>query len=296
MEFLQLRYFVELAKREHLTQVAEMMYVSPSAISSSISRLEEELGVKLFDRVGRNIKLSQYGKEYFFYVQRALNELDAGKLKLQDMLGSSDNQVSLATTNPYVWNKPIHDFCHMYPDILFKHYFFDSVSSGTRLPDEPVDLIISAPEAFSDPAWDSEFLFHDKIALAVPPGHPFTERDSISLIEAKDEWFVSLTDSSFSRFCYNLCLQAGFEPKSRLSCDYMLRPKMVLNEGMVCLTTYNGKYTGVFADIPLVPLTDAGATRSQAIFWRRDRYLSKSAVQFKNYLLDIYRDYQPEQI
>ena len=68
MEFLQLRYFVELAKREHLTQVAEAMYVSPSAISSSISRLEEELGVKLFDRVGRNIKLSPYGKEYFFYV------------------------------------------------------------------------------------------------------------------------------------------------------------------------------------------------------------------------------------
>ena len=58
MDLLQLKYFSELAKRQHLNKTAQEMLVTPSAISSSLARLEKEMGVKLFDRVGRNIRLN----------------------------------------------------------------------------------------------------------------------------------------------------------------------------------------------------------------------------------------------
>ena len=62
MKLQQLHYFKALAEREHLFQTATELYISPPALSTAISRLEEELGVPLFDRVGRNIRLSENGK------------------------------------------------------------------------------------------------------------------------------------------------------------------------------------------------------------------------------------------
>ena len=294
MEFLQLQYFCELAKRQHLTQTASAMMVSPSAISNSISRLENELGVKLFDRIGRNLRLNSYGEAYFKHVTRAISELEDGQRELSDMQGSRETRLVLATTNPFVWQEPIQAFHRLHPYIQLRHIHFDPISSKSPLPHEPADIIIACPDAFSHPEWDSAPLFEDKIVLAVPPGHRFSGRSSMELAEAKDEWFVSLSKSSFSVKCDELCREAGFEPKSRIECDYMMRPKMILNENMVCLTTYNGRNTGIFKGVPIIPLTDVSAKRDQSIFWKKSRYLPSAVKLLRDYMLDLYRDYIPD--
>jgi DNA-binding transcriptional LysR family regulator len=61
MELQQLKYFREVAKREHVTRAAEKLFVSQSAISRAVTQLEEELGVPLFYRQGRAVVLSRYG-------------------------------------------------------------------------------------------------------------------------------------------------------------------------------------------------------------------------------------------
>lgn len=294
MEFLQLQYFCELAQRQHLTQTATAMMVSPSAISNSISRLESELGVKLFDRIGRNLRLNAYGEAYLKHVTRAMSELEDGHRELSDMQGNRDTRLVLATTNPLVWQGPVQAFHRQYPYIQLKHIHFDPISSKSPLPQEPADIIIACSEAFSNPEWDSALLFEDNIVLAVPPGHKFEGRESIALSEAKDEWFVSLSRSSFSLRCDELCREAGFEPKSRIECDYMLRPKMIQNENMVCLTTYNGRNTGIFSGISLVRLTDVNVQRDQAIFWKKSRYLPSAVKLLRDYLLALYKDYRPK--
>jgi len=294
MEFLQLQYFCELAQRQHLTQTATAMMVSPSAISNSISRLESELGVKLFDRIGRNLRLNAYGEAYLKHVTRAMSELEDGQRELSDMQENRNTRLVLATTNPFVWQEPIQSFHRLHPYIQLRHIHFDPISSKSPLPHEPTDIIIACPDAFSHPEWDSTLLFEDSIVLAVPPGHPFSERDSIALAEAKDEWFVSLSKSAFSIRCDELCREAGFEPKSRIECDYMLRPKMIQNENMVCLTTYNGRNAGIFSGIPLLKLTDVNSRRDQAIFWKKSRYLPSAVKLLRDYMIDLYKDYRPK--
>lgn len=64
MELLQLRYFCELAKTEHLTKTANKLHISPPSLSVTISRLETELGVALFDRPGKMIRLNKMVLEY----------------------------------------------------------------------------------------------------------------------------------------------------------------------------------------------------------------------------------------
>ena len=76
MELTQLKYFQAMAKCHHFTQAAEEMAVSQSALSRSIQKLEQELGVPLFEKNGRNVELTQFGEVFLKQVRQSLEILD----------------------------------------------------------------------------------------------------------------------------------------------------------------------------------------------------------------------------
>ena len=85
MEIRQLRYFLDIARTEHLTESARNLFVTQSTVSHSLRQLEEELGVRLFDRLGRGLKLSQAGDAFRAYAGRALQEIEAGRMALGEL-------------------------------------------------------------------------------------------------------------------------------------------------------------------------------------------------------------------
>jgi len=78
MNLNQLHYFMKLAELEHFTQAAKELFITQPSLSGSISSLEEELGLELFHRQGRTIKLTKYGHKFYEYVSAALAELEKG--------------------------------------------------------------------------------------------------------------------------------------------------------------------------------------------------------------------------
>lgn len=78
MNLSQLYYFCKLAELQHYTQAAQELYITQPSLSGAISTLESELGVDLFQKRGRNVYLTKYGKEFYQYVSAALRELDKG--------------------------------------------------------------------------------------------------------------------------------------------------------------------------------------------------------------------------
>lgn len=78
MNLNQLFYFKKLAQLQHFTQAAKELYITQPTLSGAISSLEEELGIELFHRDGRNMKLTKYGREFYQYVCNALDELEKG--------------------------------------------------------------------------------------------------------------------------------------------------------------------------------------------------------------------------
>ena len=70
MELLQLKYFLTVARLEHMTRAADELGIAQPPLSQTIARLEEELGVPLFDRLGRNIHLNHFGRAYVQRVKR----------------------------------------------------------------------------------------------------------------------------------------------------------------------------------------------------------------------------------
>lgn len=82
MNLFQLRYFKELAHVQHYTNAAQNLNISQPSLSHAISQLEEELGVRLFEKAGRGIRLTEYGNDFLQCVERSLSVLDNG---IEDM-------------------------------------------------------------------------------------------------------------------------------------------------------------------------------------------------------------------
>ena len=294
MEILQLKYFVALAHQEHLTNTAKQMMVTPSAISTSISRLEEELGAKLFDRTGRNICLNDFGKAYLTYAQDVLNTLEDGACCIREMKQSLSSSITLAVWNPRVWHTPIQALQAAHPDISVNQITFDPISSTFDLFQQGVDLIITSPDSFHDPRWEGTHLFDDKILIAAPKQHHLASRKSIDLAEAKDESFVTTYLDTFSKRCYELCQEAGFVMNAPIKCDYTLRSKVMESQNMLCFITYHGSFTGYYDDVSLIQITNPSDVRPQSIFWRNSRYRSKAVHTARKFFLDYYKDFKAE--
>ena len=95
MNLNHLNYFRVLAKLEHYTQAAEELSITQPSLSHAMASLEKDLGTYLFEKQGRNIKLTKYGKIYFEYVDRALSELEKGEKKLEE-LGFVKNLIEIS--------------------------------------------------------------------------------------------------------------------------------------------------------------------------------------------------------
>ena len=83
---------------KNFTTASEILSVTQPALSKAISKLEEELDVKLFQREGRNIKITEYGDVFLKYAKGALSEVEKGKLKLKEMKNNSDTIISISST------------------------------------------------------------------------------------------------------------------------------------------------------------------------------------------------------
>jgi len=88
MDLLQLRYFRVVARLEHMTKAPRSFFIAQPSLSQTIGRLEKEIGVPLFDRHGRVIRLNQFGKAFLEHVETLFRELEEGQRKVQDMAGT----------------------------------------------------------------------------------------------------------------------------------------------------------------------------------------------------------------
>lgn len=294
MELLQLRYFVELAQEESLKKVAENNFVSPSAVSNSIHRLENELGIPLFEKRGRNIQLNSYGEIFLKNIEKAINSIDQACMDVKYSYNTQSQKLTIVAINPYIFEKCLVQFQKLYPDIYINEYPFDTgVSKSLSIP-KSTDFIIATKASYKNPDWEHEFLCTDILYLATPKNHKFSDRKEIDLIEAKDEYFInSLGNTNFRKSCDELCEEAGFHPKSRLECDYLLRPKMLKNEDMICITTGLAIESGLFNDAHIIKIKKPISQRHLCLFWRKGIFHSEAQIAFKNYVKDYFRNYVP---
>lgn len=206
MELLQLRYFLEAARYQHMTKAAESLHVAQPAISQSIHHLEEELGMPLFIRESRGIRLNESGKLLQKKLIPLMASLDAipGELKEAAAQTQPTIRLSLLAASTIITNCIIA-YRSKRPDVKFKLL--------QTKEDPSADYRIFANRSETALTDEQHLLFSEDFFLAVPTSSPLSSCETIRLADTQDESYVSLQNPhSIRDLCDYFCREAGFSP------------------------------------------------------------------------------------
>ena len=205
MELLQLEYFMATANLEHMTRAAESLHIAQPALSQSIKRLETELGVKLFSRTGRNIRLTEAGLKLQKRLTPILDALEKIPAELADATDIAERTVSLKILSASeLITDIIIEYKDMHPEIIFQ--------LSQSLDATGWDIKVTSTSQGS-PAPEEHSVFHEEIFLAVPLSSGISASESIDLAQVRKAPFISLSKARpFRVLCDNLCMSKGFTP------------------------------------------------------------------------------------
>ncbi len=291
MELLQLKYFKALAETEHLARTAQKLYISPPALSSSITRLEKELGATLFDR-GRTMTLNERGHVFLHYVNQSFEALENAKNEISDMNALHESRLSVGVASVAVWQSLFLGFVKKYPEISLCHSNVNLSAFKSEDLISKYDLVIAAPGDLSMENLHAQELYHDdRPMLAVNPSHPFAALKEISLFEAKDESFIAIPKGSSSRRYFDeLFSIAGVQPKILLECDMVMRARMIMQGYGIGLVTMHTMKAGTIPGAVFVEISTPLYHRSQALHWHAKKYQSKAARIFRDFAVAYYKN------
>lgn len=281
---LQLDYFRKLAATEHITQTAKELYISQTALSSMIIGLEKELGVQLFDRSKRSIRLNQAGKLYLQYVSDVFAALDNGRAALQELTESAEKQVSIAMGTSQVWLPMVRDFRKHYPEYAIKQQNKTLEELIDALRSMKTDFVIASTDEIPDTDLEHVFLKKDSVYLCVPKNHRLAGRKSVYLRELENEAYIDLpAGTPWREYCSHLFKQAGVNIRTVLECDYSLRAALIDSEFGVALTSASAYEVDMFKPNCYIPIADDFAYREMTLFWNPKKYMSKAALSFRDF-------------
>ena len=290
MNLLQLHYFKILAEKEHLLSSAKAIHISAPALSSSISKLEEELGVELFDHVGRGLRLNQNGRILYVHVCNIFSELDMVEHKFRSTASQSEQTVNVAVATPANWVYVFSAFIRAYPEISVSH----TVLRKDAFRDPEIlrlyDLIITDIGEISDKTYEHRFIVEDPPTVLLRQDHPLAQRKIISLAELKNEPFIALPKYYAPRDYFDGgCKLAGFTPTIVAETEYQLRANLVEDGVGIAFSSVLGSRAVRNPAIKAVRVSYPPNPRIQTVFWRADQELSPAATRFRDFLVHFYQ-------
>lgn len=289
MDLLQLKYFRVVAQTEHMTKAAEMLYIAQPSLSQMIGRLEEELGVPLFDRQGRQIRLNRFGRAFLEHVDRLLAELEEGQRKVRDMAGLGQGQVSLTVTALRLMPEILSSFLARYPQVSFQLSQGSTMQMQSQLESGEIDLCISALP-ITHPGIQWRPLLTEEIFLVVPPRHRLAGRGTVPLCEVAHETFVSVPPGNGLRDLMDmLCKEAGFTPHVRYEGDEPAAIYDLVDAGLgiAFAPAIAWKQAGKPGETWL-HITDPICQRTLGLAWHKERYLSQAARSFRQFVIEYF--------
>lgn len=284
----QLQYFSALANEKNMGRLASKLYVSQTALSNSISRLENELGVTLFERTPSGLVLTQSGTVYLKYVEQILELLKQANSELNTIHNRGRETLNVAFNSPMLYGDLLASFMAQFPCYTVTQQTCDIDAIQKALPNMEADIILAGLNDFSSPYMNFRVVSDDKIYVCVPSSHKFAERTSISLDECKEEPFIFQPEGTgFTRFSYKLFNEVGVEPNVIARCDYTMRKKLFEQKIGIILASDAIKRADFFDDCVYIPL-EQNVHRKMALFWKKEKKLSKSAEAFMNYCVTYF--------
>lgn len=283
MEVYQLRYFVAVAETSNFTKAAARSFVSQPSLSQQILNLEEEIGKKLFHRLGRKVALTDAGQTLLEHAYRIITEVENAtrELKEDPSLGYHVS-VGIVPTVAHFFLPAVVAHCRANEIRLnltsYENFRPDVVNAVL---DGEIDLgMISLP--IDEPRLVSTTLFSEPLLLGLSADHPLARAEKVNIADLRGETFIMLGDSSsLTRHVQRLLGDLDFEPRVAHRAAQLSTVKALTAMGMgVSILPRSARTANDPAGLVYRKFSDVVPTREIALIRHYRRHLGRGAQMF----------------
>ena len=282
----QLRIFVEVAERQHLTQAAAALALTPSAVSSSIKALEERYGTALFDRVGRRIETNEAGRIFLAEARRTLASARAAELTLAELgsLQRGSLAIHASQTIASYWLPPLLvRFRQTYPAIALALVVANTENVAAAVVQGEADLGFVEGE-LEEGGLEAVPVGEDRMVVVVGPGHPWADGRPLDREQLLGARWIMREAGSGTRSAFESALAALGVPAQALAVALALPSNEAVRSAVMA-----GAYAGALSELVVASDLHAGvlAQANLALPARRfsmlrhpERHRSRAAAAF----------------
>lgn len=293
MELRQIKYFIEVAKREHVTEAANHLHVAQSAVSRQIAKLEEELGVDLFIREGRNVRLTAIGEVFLERMEQALQIIEDAKQVINEYTDPEKGTIYIGFASSlalYILPTVISAFRKAYPNVNFKlvqgNYYElkESVIKGKT------NMALLAPVPMQEKRLKGKVLSTEHIVALLPANHPKANQKSLKLHQLRNENFILFPENYILRdIIVKACEQIGFKPTISFEGDDIDAIKGLVSAGLgISLVPESTLVEALPRSTVRIPVKEPIVTRTVGIIIPEDRELLPTEKIFYEFVIDFF--------
>ncbi len=288
MELQQLRYFCAIADTGSFTRAAQQTHVSQPSLSQQIRKLEDELGVRLLDRLGRTVRLTELGRSFLPRARAVLRELEAARSDVVERKSSVSGTISVGvipTIAPYFLPPMLATFSRKYGEARVTVVEEITPLLLERLRAGTVDVAIAAlPLQARSNEFQSFPLMVEKLYAVLPKRHALSKRRAVSLGELHDDPFVLLRDGHcFRETAFAACKRARLNPKIIFESGQFSSILSMVSAGLG-VSIVPAMAVEKRAGCSYVPLADERAARTIGALTLHGRSLTRASETFLEHI------------
>ncbi|HEU0001294.1 MAG TPA: LysR substrate-binding domain-containing protein [Ktedonobacteraceae bacterium] len=300
MELRQLGYFVAVAHKRHFTRAAQELSIAQPALSQQIRQLERELGVTLFERTSRQVRLTSAGEALLIRAERILAEVEWARMEMQEYSGLARGRVvigALQSLEAFRFPALLSRFHTRYPgiDIVLREEATERLLELLHTGQLDLTLIQIMddswpPELTSAPVV-TEKLLTEELVLVVAPAHMLAHRQNVAVEELRDEPFILFKPGSGLRhIIMQRSLAADFTPRMLFESGELGTVRSLVAEGLGISVLPRSVAEAQGREVAIVSL-DPPPVRTILLAWHTNVYHAPASAAFLSFIRDDIREH-----
>jgi DNA-binding transcriptional LysR family regulator len=291
----QIQVFEAVARHLSFTRAAEELHLTQPAVSMQVKQLEDNLGLPLFEQVGKRIFLTEAGQEMFDYGRRISGLVKEAGDVIATLKGGQRGHlnISVATTANYFTTRLLADFSHRFEGVTVSLDVTNRESLLRQLENNETDLVIMG-EPPSGMDLEALAFMENPLVIVASPEHPLASRRNIPLQDLAEETFVvrelgSGTRGAIERFfaLHGMPLPTGME----MSSNEAIKQAVEAGLGLGIISIHTAALELETGRLVTLDVEDFPIIRHWYLVFRKGKRLSPVALAFRAFVLDEARGY-----
>lgn len=289
MDIRQIQYFATVAQLQNFSRAADLLHISQSSLSKQIARLESELGVTLFDRNGKRVRLNRAGMRFYDSCLTILQEVSSAEDDLRLFMRNQDHRIRIGSAGmPELMLQCLSAFSSQYPKT---EWILNSrIEEETHLNINDYDALI-CPEEQKFETLKGYPLFQEGYYFAVPA------RNDLASEKAFSPWMLTGHASVFLRgamlvpeYSFQLCSALAVPLHTICFTDNRDMHRRMIASGLAVGFVPKSEAGSYQRDpeICLLPIMDSRFSRAMKICFLRDKHLSDMGIRFKDFVIEYF--------